>query len=192
MPKVELKIRDLRNGDVMIAECGSVEDACTWLRDRPEMVEVLGVPTPYLSREDHTAMREAARPLGDDERAAARALDEADAAAERAREEELARQDAAELEAYREAQRTADPNRPMEVRWSLADGFALQDPYDPREIPEAVRDVASAWIRERDGWVADRGQVVAEALLTITPGPTPTIHPGAQFWPASRGQDRPS
>ena len=74
-----------------------------------------------------------------------------------------------ERNAYVEEMRTADPARPMQVRWSLTDGFSPVDPVDPREISVEVQEAVLAWVRERDTWVADRGMVVGEAVLTVWP-----------------------
>jgi hypothetical protein len=51
------------------------------------------------------------------------------------------------------------------------------------------------WVRERDGWVADRGLMVSEAVLTVWPGPLPKgetrVQPGGKFIPATRPASTP-
>jgi hypothetical protein len=66
----------------------------------------------------------------------------------------------------------------MDVHWRYDTGMKLQDPADPREITAEARDAVMAWIRERDEWVANRGQVVGDAKVTVWPGPIPASDNG--------------
>lgn len=190
MGKLDLRLRDLENGELLIASFESEDDAATWLRERPHMMEVLGMIAENSDPAMHKMLREAARPLDPGEAEVVRRMDVADARARMEREIEQARRATAEADAHREAMRTADPDRPMQISWSLDGGFAVMDPADEREITAAVKEAVAEWVRERDGWVADRGLMVNEAVLTVWPGPLPKgesrVQPGGRFIPAGR------
>ncbi|HLT35849.1 MAG TPA: hypothetical protein VK034_06175, partial [Enhygromyxa sp.] len=100
---VQLKIRDLQTGKAQIAEFERVDDAVTWLAERPRFVEVLGPPQrSSIAAADEQRMRAAMRPLDDEERAAVAAQDRRDAEALRdamAREQARAQE---QIEAFRE------------------------------------------------------------------------------------------
>ncbi len=84
---------------------------------------------------------------------------------------------------------SADPNRPMSIRWHFDEGYSIADPFDQREITDVAKRAVEAWIAERNTWVTDRGQMVVEATLTVYPGPVPSgmemdrIQRGGQFVP---------
>lgn len=187
MHKLDLRIRNLETRELLYATFESEVDAARWLVDRPRFIQVMGVATHGLPREVYTMLRGIAKELDAEERALADAINADDRAAADAAEAEARRQDEAEVAAWREAQKTADPNRPMTLRWDVAEGFAHDDPSDPREIPEAAREAVLAWVRERDGWVAERGMRVGEAIVTVLPGEVSPgderILPGGQFFP---------
>lgn len=168
MTGFQIKVRDLETDETLIATLDSYEDALIFLEDRPnrmEIVTVLSDVSPKQMRELKAAMR----PYSDEEQAliAERAKLLAEAV-QRAREKEEALAAAEEARA-REAAKNADPARPMKIKWSLEEGCTSNDPFDPRPIPEVVEEAVAAWIEERNGWVADRGQVVAEAELEVYP-----------------------
>ncbi|MFO7567162.1 MAG: hypothetical protein R6X02_31240 [Enhygromyxa sp.] len=185
---VQLKIRDLQTGKAQIAEFEGVDDALTWLAERPRFVEVLGPPQrSSITPADEQRMRAAMRALDEQERAAVAAQDQRDAEALRtalAREQARAQE---QIEALRERQRDADPNRPMQVVWERGVGCRNADPADPRELNETVRAAVDAWIAERNSWVHRRGQYLVDAHLQVWPGPVPSgdeadrIEPGGQF-----------
>jgi hypothetical protein len=187
MGTVDLRLRNLESSELLIASFENEVDAMMWLRERPPMMEVLGV---IAEREDpalHHTMRTVVRPLDADEAAIVARLDAADEVARaehEAREAQRARDEAA---AHREAMRNADPNRPMQLSWSIDEGFSAMDPVDEREISAEVREAVLAWVRERDEWVAERGLVVGEATLTVWPGVLPAgesrVQPGGHFVP---------
>jgi hypothetical protein len=187
MHKLDLRIRNLETRELLYATFESEVDAARWLIDRPRFMQVMGVATHGLPREVYAMLKGIAKALDDDERALADAIDEGDRAAAHEAEAAARREDEAEMAAWREAQKTADPNRPMAIRWDMVDGFAHDDPSDPREIPEAARAAVLAWVRERDGWVADRGMRVGEAIVTVLPGDVPDgeerVLAGGQFFP---------
>lgn len=190
MGTIDLRLRDLESAELLIASFESEEDAATWLRERPPMMEVIGLIAESSDPAVHVMLRGAARPLDPDEAEIVGRMDAADAVARAAREEEHARRAAAEAEAHREEMRSADPDRPMQVAWGLTEGFAMMDPADEREITQAAKDAVLEWVRERDGWVADREQVVSEAALTVWPAAVPQgqsrVQPGGKFIPAAR------
>jgi hypothetical protein len=186
MSKLDLRIRDLNTAELLHAPFEDEVEAARWLIDRPPFIEVLGVATHGLPREVYAMLKGVARPLNDEERAISERLDAAEREEMARADEASRRQDEEEIAAYREAQKTADPNRPMTLCWSIAEGVTHDDPYDPREITAEARDAVMAWVRERDEWVRDRGQRVGEALVTAWPGPVPAgddrVLAGGQFF----------
>ncbi len=177
MQKITLKLRDLGDGKQSYQEFDDEAATLAYLRARPRLVDVLGVVFEGLTPEQNTRLKEAVRPLDDEERAAEQKLTAATnklaeaARAQREKEIEAAR------ETHREALKNADPNRPLEVRYLYNVGLALIDAADPREIPAEARDAVLAWVAERNEWVESRGQIVGEAKVTVWPGPLPK--PGA-------------
>jgi len=175
--KIVLKLEDMKTGDTSFEEFADEEATLAWLRERPRFTDVLGVVFEGLTREQNDRLKAAMRPLDDEERAAEDALcaarEKAAEAQERARQKEL---DAARA-AHREAQKSLDPNRSMDIRYRYDSGLAIVDPDDPREISEEVRAAVMAWIAERNEWVESRGQMVGEAKVTVYPGALP--RPGA-------------
>jgi hypothetical protein len=190
MAKLDLRLRDLETADLLIASFESEDDAATWLRERPRMMEVLGLIAESSDPAMHQMLRAAARPLDPDEAEVVTRMDAADAEARAAREAEHIRRAAADAEAHREAMRSADPARPMQVTWGREEGFSTMDPADEREIPEAAREAVLEWVRERETWVADRGQHVVEAVVTVWPAAVPEgetrVRPGGRFVPVAR------
>lgn len=172
---VQLKIRDLQTGNAQIAEFESVDDAVTWLGNRPRFVEVLGPPQrSSIAPADEQRMRAAMRRLDVDELAAVAAQDRRDSEALRAamaREQARAEE---QIEALRERYRDADPNRQMHVVWERGQGCRNADPADPREVNEVVRTAVEAWVAERNSWVHRRGQYLVDAQLLVWPGPVPS------------------
>jgi hypothetical protein len=187
MAPIDLRLRNLDTAELLIASFESEVDAALWLRERPRMMEVLGVIAQTDDHAVHLALRSALRPLDEDEAAVVARLDAESELAFAARQEEEARRAAEEREAHREALRHADPKRPMHVNWTLRDGFVPGDPADEREINADVREAILAWVRERDTWVADRGLVVGEAVVTVWPLEVPPgesrVQRGGQFHP---------
>ncbi len=189
MAPIDLRLRNLETTELLIASFENEIDAAFWLRERPHMMEVLGVIAESDDPSMHLALRRALRPLDPDEAAAVERLDDEAERADAERRADEARRAEEEAAAYREAMRHADPNRPMQVAWSLQGGFERVDPVDEREISEAVREAVIAWVRERDEWVAERGLVVGEAVVTVWPTRLPEgesrVHPGGSFTPVT-------
>ncbi len=175
MPKLMLKLRDLRSGEGMAKELASVEEAITWLGARPAMTEVLGVVFEGLAREDNDRMKKAMRPLDDAEKARLEEIEEAEKD-EREKREEVRRAEAeVNARAARAAAKNADPNRPMELRYRYDKPDLLEktDALDERAITEEAKIAVGAFVQERMEWVAERGQIIGEAKVTVYPGPVP-------------------
>lgn len=140
MPKITLKLQDLQTGETSFRELEDEDATIAFLKDRPPMVDVLGVVFEGLTREQNNRLKAAMRPLDDAERtaeaklkvAAQQAKDEAEA--RRALEEEAAHA------AHRHAMKSADPNRLMDVRYRYDSGLSLMDPADARDIPKEALD----------------------------------------------------
>jgi hypothetical protein len=171
--KITLKLQDLTKGETSFKEFDDEEAALAFLRARPPMVDVLGVVFDGLSAEQNARLKAAKRPLDPEERAAEERLaDAAEQAAEAARALRERETEAARA-AHREAMKTADPNRPMEVRYLYNAPLSLTDAMDPRSITDEAREAVLAWVAERNEWVEGRGQIVGEAKVTVWPGPIP-------------------
>jgi hypothetical protein len=186
--KVMLRIRDLRTGIVDDQEFESVDKARAWLVARPAFDQVLGVPTEGIPNEVNQELKKLCRPLDPEEQKASDALD-AKADAERARrkaEQEREKQLAAEQIARE--MKTADPKRPMKVRWTYDGGF--ENAGDDRPVTEVAKEAVLAWVRERDEWVEGRGQIVGDATVQVYPEDVPEgeerIARGGTFFPVTK------
>jgi len=172
--KVTLRLRNLSNGDGSLQEFGSVDEAMPWLRARPAMIEVLGVVFEGITKEENDLMRGAMRPLDDAEKAAVQKLDAAEHAAREAKNEERMKEAQAAAERDRAAAKTADPNRPMELRYRFdSDALVNTDSNDDRVIPIEAAKAVMEWVNERQEWVAPRGQAIGEAKVTVYPNTIP-------------------
>jgi hypothetical protein len=183
--KISLRLRKLDDGSLLIGEFPGKADAITWLRERPHMMEVIGVAA-ELDPADEEELRKALRPLDPDERKRSHELDEARLAAMRAAvEREQARMNADVADGASEADR--DPNRAMTIAFDEHEGIRNADPSDTRDVPDVVKAAVVGWVTERNTWVHARGQHVARALLTVWPGPVPggdeadRVQTGGQF-----------
>jgi hypothetical protein len=171
--KLDLQCRDLRTGVAGPRAFASVDEARAWLRERPQGIEVLGIASHHVPPEVSQELKEAMRPLDDEERGLAKALDAAvDAELER-RARERMKQAADEAARHRAEQIHGDPNRPMMLRFLHPDEIKLADPADPRTVTDDARAAVLAWVAERTDWVKGRNQIVAEATLEVYPGPVP-------------------
>ena len=173
MSKLELRVRDLKTGDGSVVGFDDEAKAIAWLKARPPFTEVLGVATLELPSDVNARLKAALRPLDAEEKAAEIKLEADTQAAVAKRNEEAAKRDQATADAHRAALATADPNRPMEVHFRYDKELELTDRADPRLITPEARDAVMAWVRERDEWVKDRGQVVGDAKVLVYPGPLP-------------------
>jgi len=190
-----LKIRNLETGESGIVSVEAEEDLHTWLRERPRFVSIIGLVT-KVPEEVSTRLRASMRPLDAEERAL---IEKAEAEAmetARARaDEERKRAEANAAERRKEAL-TADPKRPMKVRWTYDGGLEHADKEDPRPITPEAQAAVLAWIAERNDWVKDRGQMVGDATVTVWPGELPASAQGervqqGQFVPVTAVQKDP-
>lgn len=185
MSKIEFNIRDLKTGEVVCAEFPDLATAQTWLVDRPAFTQVLRLVT-SVTPEIEAGLRDAMRPLDEEERAVMVKAEEA-AAAEHAAE-------VAQLQKIKDST-PKDPNRPLVLQWAIGTGLTMSDASDDREITDVARTAVLAWIAERDTWVEGRGQRVAAASVSVWPGPIPggneseRIPPGGTFVTGSRTPD---
>ncbi len=185
MSKIDFNIRDLKTGEVVCAEFPDLATAQAWLVERPAFTQVLRLVT-AVPPETEAQLREAMRPLDEDERTVMQDAEEAALA-----------DHAAELARLQEAKDAApkDPNRPMALQWALRTGLSVCDASDDREITDIARTAVLAWIAERDTWVEGRGQRVAAASVSVWPGPIPggneadRIPPGGTFVTGNRTPD---
>ncbi|MEM9696093.1 MAG: hypothetical protein AAGA56_26350 [Myxococcota bacterium] len=179
--KLDLRLRDLTTGDTRNKPFESVEAAKEWLERRPENVEVLGVASHHVPRDVSDMLKSANRPLDEGERERVAALEKkAEAEAEvRARAIQEAQVKAAEEEQARLA--TADPNRPMAVRYNFREGVVAGNNGDPRAISEVVKAAVLVWVEERNEWVKGRGQIVGEANLKVYPNELPAEADGERI-----------
>ncbi len=192
MSHFEIKVRNLETDETLIATLDSYEDALIWLRERPHLMEVVTVLSD-VSPKQMQELKEAMRPYDDDEKShmSNRAAETIEAV-RRVREAEEARA-AAEEKLAREAAKSADPNRPMKVRWSIETGFSNADAFDDRAITAAAEKAILEWVAERNEWVAERGQIVGEAEVEVYPNEVPEgasrVLRGGQFTPRFRGAE---
>jgi hypothetical protein len=189
MAGFQIKVRNLETDETLIATLDSYEDAVTFLGDRPPMVEVVTVLSD-VSPKQMRDLKEAMRPYDEAEQVeiGKRAAQLAEAVRSmREAEEAMAK---AEEERAREAARHADPDRPLKVRWTIEEGCANGDAFDERPVTALAVQAVLAWVEERNGWVTDRGQFVAEAELEVYPNDVPEGHDrvvrGGRFIPRLR------
>lgn len=171
--KFDLQLRDLKTGKTSQKTFESVEEGIAWLKDRPKYTDVMGIASHNVPRETSDELRAAMKPLDDEEKALDEQLrQEREKAVEEAAKER-ARAEAAEAVRHLATQASADPKRPMELRWTYKDGLSVADPADKREIPGVVREAVDAWVAERNTWVESRNQVVGDARLRAYPADIP-------------------
>ena len=170
MSKLELKIRRLETDEVLVAEFDTIDDALTWLAQRPPLVEVVRVVT-EVDEATETKLRQAMRPLDDDERTF---LDKKDFEREMDRREQLQRLQAEATGQASATTATADAARPMALMFVRGQGLTKTEADDDRDIPEAARRVIDHWLRERDGWLHERRQHLAKATFSVWPASVPS------------------
>lgn len=174
MPKVMLRLRDLSTGEPRTQECSSVDDAVTWLSQRPAMVDVLGVVFEGISHEDNDRMKRAMRPLDEAEQAKSKALDEREAAERAERAAQRKKEAEADAQRLRDEAKKASPDRPMELLYRFdTPELKKTDLLDDREISDAAKEAVMEWVKERMEWVEPRGQTIGEAKVTVYPNAIP-------------------
>src|SRR5688572_10930046 len=75
MPKITLKLENLKTGLTSIQEFDNEEATLAYLRERPRFTDVLGVVFEGLTPEQNARLKGAMRPLDDEERGAEEALE---------------------------------------------------------------------------------------------------------------------
>ena len=192
MAGFQIKVRNLETDEALVASLDNYEDALTFLSDRPHMMEIITVLSD-VSPKQMSELKEAMRAYDADEKAkmAGRAgLLAEELRKAREHEETMA---AAEEARAREAAKSADPARPMKVKWSIEEGCTSNDAFDPRPISAVVEQAVIAWVQERNGWVAERGQIVGEAEVEVYPLDVPEggerIVRGGTFVPRLRPEE---
>jgi len=171
--KLDLNIRNLQTVEREQKVFDSEQEALEFLQNRPKFSDVLGVASHHVPQEINQRLKEAVRPLDEEEKLLvkqhAAALE--DLARKRAEQEQKR---AAETAAkHKAAMATADPNRPLEIRYRFDAGLSVADRADDRTITPEAEEAVMAWIEERNSWVASRHQVVGEANVKAYPGPLP-------------------
>ncbi len=176
--KLGLRIKRIETQESLIAEFESLEDAKTWVAQRPDMVEVLGVVDPKaVGQAAFNEIRDATRPLDAAELAGR----------DEAREAQLAQmREADERESARTGlagrMRLAPPEPPpdpsslpegvptevMVIRWQK--GAPIANVADRRPIPAEVRDAVDVWIAQRNKWLHAKRMHVGRAELRVRPG----------------------
>ena len=153
MPKITLKLQDLHKGEMTFREFDDEEATLTFLRERPRFTDVLGVVFEGLSKEQNERLRSAMRPLDDEETAAEAALKAAARQAKETAEATRRLEEEAAHAAHRNAMKSADPDRLMELRYRYDTGVALIDPADPRELTDEALAAVEEWVAERNEWM---------------------------------------
>ena len=171
--KLDLRVRDLKTGSTKNQPFATLDEARAWLKDRPRFVEVLGIASHHVSPEVSNELKALNRPLDDDEEKLRETVESAQAEAQRLQLEEQQRAQAAAAAVQLAEQQTADPNRPLELRYTYRGDLTVTTAGDDREVTEAAHEAVLAWVAERNEWVAGRGQVVGDANLRVYPGPVP-------------------
>jgi hypothetical protein len=171
--KLDLYIRNLQTGKREQKVFESEQQALEFLKDRPKYSEVLGVASHDVPPELNQQLREATRPLDEEEKLLDRqrtAALEAEARKRAAKEQKRAAEAAAK---HHKEIANADPNRPLEIRYRFDEELSVAEAADTRVITDEAREAVMAWIEERNSWVASRGNVVGEAKVSAYPGPLP-------------------
>jgi hypothetical protein len=184
MAEFEVKVRNLKTGETLVASMPDSAACIEWLSERPPYIEILTVLSD-VSPADQRRLKEAMRPYDAEELALKRSFDmKRDAAMQAQYAEELAQ---IEKDRSEPVDPDADPDRPMSVKYEIDEGLTVVD--DDRKITDAARDACLAWVKERNEWVAGKGQIVGEAHLEVYPGKVPEgdesarVLPGGRFYP---------
>lgn len=185
MAEFEVKVRNLKTGETLIASMADCEQCIAWLSERPPFIEVVSVLSD-VSPAEQQRLKEAMRPYDAAERELKRRYD----AAHQEALNEAYQKEMEQLEQDQKSPTTAegaDPNRPLSVKYEVDEGFTVVD--DDRELTDAAREAALAWVQERNGWIADKGQLVGEAHLEVWPNDVPSgdedkrVLEGGRFFP---------
>jgi len=173
MSEIILQLRNLKDGSPSQKLCANEEEAIAWLKDRPKLMNVIGVADETLSRDVNERLKGAMRPLDVEEQLAERELQAAIDKAAEDRVRAIQEREAKELAKQRKATETADPARKMAIRYHYDQGLQIAEPFDKREITDAAREAVMAFVADRTTWVEGRGQMVGEARVEVFPADLP-------------------
>ena len=134
MAEFEVKVRNLKTGETLVASMADAEQCIAWLEERPPFIEILTVLSD-VSPAESKRMKEAMRPYDSVERELKAKYDaELEAALQQRYQEEMALIEKGELGAD---DADADPNRPLAVKYEIDEGFTVVD--DSRPLTDAAR-----------------------------------------------------
>ena len=183
MGDFKVKVRNLETGETLIAEMEDSAQCMAWLEERPHFIEIISVLSD-VSPAESRRLKEAMRPYNKAELALKAKYDQELVAAMEAQYKE-------ELELIQREQKSADgqetdPDAVMSIKYDADDG--LVNVEDGRPITDAARGACEAWVRERNAWVASKGQLIGEAHLEVYPGALPDgveerVLEGGRFFP---------
>ncbi|MGE0785748.1 MAG: hypothetical protein AB7S26_08670 [Sandaracinaceae bacterium] len=184
MAQFQVKVRNLETGDMLIAEMRDADECEVWLAERPQFIEIVTVLSDCSPAESQR-LKEAMRPYDAEELALKRKYDAKVEHAVRA----AYQQEMEAIESEQARAKTAsdgdDPNRPIAVKYECDEGLTVVD--DTRQLTDVARDACLEWIRERNAWVAPKGQMIGEAHLEVWPNDVPDgaerVLEGGRFFP---------
>lgn len=184
MAEFEVKVRNLKTGETLVASMADAEQCIAWLEERPPFIEILTVLSD-VSPAESKRMKDAMRPYDSVERELKAKYDaELEAALQQRYQEEMALIEKGDLGGD---DADADPNRPLAVKYEIDEGFTVVD--DSRPLTDAARAACVAWVKERNAWVEGKGQMVGEAHLEVWPNDVPEgdedkrVLEGGRFFP---------
>ena len=182
MADFEVKVRNLKTGETLVASMADAEQCIAWLEERPPFMEILTVLSD-VSPAESRRMKEAMRPYDAAERALKAKFDaEKEADLQRRYQDEISRIERGEFDGGDE---DADPNRPLAVKYEVDTGFTVVD--DSRPLTDEARAACLAWVQERNAWVEGLGQLVGAAHLEGWPNEVPDgedrVLEGGRFFP---------
>lgn len=196
---IELRIKRIKTRESLIAEFESLDDAKTWVAERPDMVEVLGVVDPKAVGEAaFRELQEATRPLDRAELDARHEAMEADLARMREADEResltvglVGRASAPTPEPAPDPSSLpdAEPNAMMVIRWQHRAPMA--NIADNRPIPSVLRDAVEAWVAERNEWLHPKRSHVGRVELRVRPGPLSADQEAERIEPVARFTELP-
>lgn len=184
MADFEVKVRNLKTGETLVASMADAEQCIAWLEERPPFMEILTVLSD-VSPAESRRMKEAMRPYDSAERALKAKYDaEHEAALQQRYQQEMAQIERGDFDGD---DVDTDPNRPLAVKYEVDAGFTVVD--DTRPLTDAARAACLAWVQERNAWVEGKGQMVGEAHLEVWPNEIPDgdegqrVLEGGRFFP---------
>lgn len=196
---IELRIKRIETGELLIAEFESFEDAKTWAAERPDMIEVLGVVDPKAVGEAaFRELQEATRPLDRAETDRRHEAMEADLARMREADERESlvaglvgriEPSAPEPAPDPSSLPDAEPDAVMVIRWQYK--VPMANISDNRPISPVVRAAVQAWVAERNEWLHPKRAHVGRVELRVRPGEMSTDEEAERIEPVARFSELP-